>query len=199
MYFHIMIGTGSYITSTTNMYNKDFTYPPAPKGLESHSPLSHSCRGSLRVTWAEFRNAVIDINEQSQSKNRQQSKNKRKKLPVSIGKSCSKMSITMKIQSNRKKGLVLSILVLGFTHNIKRYAYIFNTQSDPRLYVYIMIGEVVQRGPPPCTRLHVHCVSVLSWWMGRVVAPMNDTANVPWIVFPSTCSKSNIEKQSERS
>ena len=27
MYFHIMIGTGSYTTSTTNMYNKtDFTY-----------------------------------------------------------------------------------------------------------------------------------------------------------------------------
>ena len=27
MYFHIMIGTGSYTTSTTNMYNNiDFTY-----------------------------------------------------------------------------------------------------------------------------------------------------------------------------
>jgi hypothetical protein len=46
--------------------------------LESHSPLSHSCRGSLRVTWAEFRNAVTDIIEQSQSKNRQQSKTKEK-------------------------------------------------------------------------------------------------------------------------
>jgi hypothetical protein len=44
-------------------------YPPAPKGLESHSPLSHSCRGSLRVTWADFEmpNAT-DIMEQSQSK-----------------------------------------------------------------------------------------------------------------------------------
>ena len=27
MYFHNLIGTGSYITSTTNMYNKYFTYP----------------------------------------------------------------------------------------------------------------------------------------------------------------------------
>ena len=38
MYFHIVGGTGSYTTSTTNMYHKDFTYRrgapiPAPTGV----------------------------------------------------------------------------------------------------------------------------------------------------------------------
>ena len=37
MYFHNVVGTGSYTTSTTNMYKKDFTYLH-PRG---HSNTSH--------------------------------------------------------------------------------------------------------------------------------------------------------------
>lgn len=37
-----------------------------------------------------------------------------------------------------------------------------------------------------CSNMSINWSSVLSCWMGRVVEPMNDKANVPWIVFPST-------------
>ena len=46
MYFHNVVGTGSYTTSTTNMYNKDFTYRTRRRAILPHPRYSNLHRWS---------------------------------------------------------------------------------------------------------------------------------------------------------
>ena len=69
MYFHNVVGTGSYITSTTNMYNNYFTYrstrpamrlPPAPRRAAWHcAPPEPYRRAGTRINKIE-KNVSID-------------------------------------------------------------------------------------------------------------------------------------------
>ena len=60
----------------------------------------------------------------------------------------------LKISNIEKKALVLILLVLVFTHNIKikkkHVRNTFNSQSDPSLSVHILAGTGTQRVPPTC-------------------------------------------------
>ena len=57
MYFHNLIGTGSYTTSTTNMYNKDFTYLDTFTAAQIHHAFVD--RGRVGVATA-FHGAGVD-------------------------------------------------------------------------------------------------------------------------------------------
>ena len=60
MYFHNVVGTGSYTTSTTNMYNKDFTYRSP-----SCSPYPLQV---MRRAWGRMHRAVTNANASDKSK-----------------------------------------------------------------------------------------------------------------------------------
>ena len=63
MYFHIMVGTGSYTTSTTNMYNKDFTHRLSrPRRQDIHGlQLIPDCRAQRPTTKWKRQNSSVSL------------------------------------------------------------------------------------------------------------------------------------------